>query len=128
MSLRGTYAYSVDMAQKLGFDGTIDERDGKLHFRGTVGNQAESMQFSVLWDGECLIGQVGPATGDPVTVVVAPTEEGTCLIGKTRPKARELRHLEQLIAALAIVVNAVDLREEGDVLVDAQVAIEREPL
>jgi nucleoid-associated protein YgaU len=47
MSLRGTYAYSVDVAQKLGFNGSIDERDGKLHFKGTVGNQADANK---IWD------------------------------------------------------------------------------
>ena len=29
----------------------------------TVGNPAESIQFSVRWGEECLVGQVGPATG-----------------------------------------------------------------
>lgn len=47
MSLRGTYAYSVDMAQKLGLQGTIEERDGKLHFKGTVANQADANR---IWD------------------------------------------------------------------------------
>ena len=51
----------------------------------TVGNPAESIQFSVRWGQECLIGQVGPATGAPVTVVVPALAEGTCLIGDTRP-------------------------------------------
>ncbi|HEX5858445.1 MAG TPA: hypothetical protein VFY91_10100 [Microbacterium sp.] len=51
----------------------------------TVGNPAESIQFSVLWKGECLIGQVGPATGDPVAVVARPLEGGGCLVGNTRP-------------------------------------------
>ena len=51
----------------------------------TVGNPAESIQFSVLWKGECLIGQVGPATGDPVTVVARALEGGACLVGNTRP-------------------------------------------
>jgi hypothetical protein len=50
----------------------------------TVGNPAESIQFSVRWGDECLVGQVGPATGDPVTVVVPVVAEGTCLIGQTR--------------------------------------------
>jgi nucleoid-associated protein YgaU len=47
MSLRGTYAYSVDVAQKLGFNGSIDERDGKLHFKGTTANQADANK---IWD------------------------------------------------------------------------------
>lgn len=51
----------------------------------TVGNPAESLQFSVLWGAECLVGQVGPATGEPVTVVVPALAEGGCLIGSTRP-------------------------------------------
>ena len=44
MSLRGTYAYSLDMAQKLGLQ-SIEERDGKLHFKGTVATQAESNEI-----------------------------------------------------------------------------------
>jgi hypothetical protein len=51
----------------------------------TVGNPAESIQFSVLWAGECLVGQVGPATGDPVAVVLPTVGDGACLIGETRP-------------------------------------------
>ena len=51
----------------------------------TVGNPAESIQFSVRWGQECLIGQVGPATGAPVTVIVPALAEGTCLVGETRP-------------------------------------------
>ena len=47
MSLRGTYAYSVDMAQKLGLDGSIDERNGKLYFKGTVANQQDANK---IWD------------------------------------------------------------------------------
>jgi Domain of unknown function (DUF6993) len=51
----------------------------------TVGNPAESIQFSVRWVDQCLVGQVGPATGAPVTVVVPVLAEGTCLVGETRP-------------------------------------------
>ena len=46
MSLRGTYAYSVDMAQKMGLQ-SIDERDGKLYFKGTVATQADANK---IWD------------------------------------------------------------------------------
>lgn len=51
----------------------------------TIGDPAESIQFSVLWRDECLIGQVGPATGEPVAVVLPALAEGGCLIGNTRP-------------------------------------------
>jgi hypothetical protein len=53
--------------------------------QSTVGNPAEAIQFSVQWNGECLVGQVGPATGAPVTVVVPALADGACLIGSTRP-------------------------------------------
>jgi hypothetical protein len=51
----------------------------------TVGNPAESIQFSVHWQQECLVGQVGPSTGAPVTVVVPALAGGACLVGSTRP-------------------------------------------
>jgi hypothetical protein len=46
LSLRRTYAYSVDMAQKMGVT-SIDERDGKLHFKGTVATQEDANK---IWD------------------------------------------------------------------------------
>lgn len=52
----------------------------------TVGNPAESIQFSVRWGArECLMGQVGPSTGGAVTTVMPQLAEGRCLIGTTRP-------------------------------------------
>lgn len=52
----------------------------------TVGNPAESFQFSVRWGAsECLVGQVGPSTGDPVAVVLPQLAGGRCLVGKTPP-------------------------------------------
>lgn len=52
--------------------------------QSTVGNAAESIQFSVRWGEECLIGQVGPATGEPVAVVAEGLPDGGCLLGRTR--------------------------------------------
>lgn len=52
----------------------------------TVGRPAESLQFSVSWGvDKCLVGQVGPSTGEPVTVVMDQLAEGRCLVGTTRP-------------------------------------------
>ncbi|MEV7798027.1 hypothetical protein AB0O14_02970 [Microbacterium foliorum] len=51
----------------------------------TVGNPVESLMFAVRWgDTECLVGQVGPSTGEPVTVVMPQLAEGRCLVGTTR--------------------------------------------
>ena len=51
----------------------------------TVGNAAESMQVSVRWAGECLVGQFGPATGLPHSTVQSVLPGDLCLIGNTRP-------------------------------------------
>lgn len=52
----------------------------------TVGNPAESLQFSVRWgEQDCLVGQVGPSTGGVVTAVMPQLADGRCLIGATRP-------------------------------------------
>ncbi|MBS1697992.1 MAG: hypothetical protein JST25_06275 [Actinobacteria bacterium] len=54
--------------------------------RSTVGNPAESIQFSVRWgEADCLVGQVGPSTGDPVTAVLPQLAGGACLVGRTAP-------------------------------------------
>jgi nucleoid-associated protein YgaU len=46
MSLKGMYAYSQKVAQGK-FHGTIDERDGKLVFKGSVATEAEKNE---IWD------------------------------------------------------------------------------
>ena len=52
----------------------------------TIGDPAESIQFSVLWnDEECLVGQAGPATGAAVAAVLPAVGDGVCLLGQTRP-------------------------------------------
>ncbi|MCR2763729.1 hypothetical protein NQ152_09430 [Microbacterium sp. zg.B48] len=51
----------------------------------TIGNPAESIQFAVRWGADCLVGQVGPSSGAPVTVVTPGLGDGKCLVGATRP-------------------------------------------
>jgi len=46
MSLKGMYAYAQKIAQGK-FHGTIDERDGKLVFKGSVATEAEKNE---IWD------------------------------------------------------------------------------
>jgi hypothetical protein len=72
----------VDALTAVGFDKSAMQvtRD-----TSTVGNPAESIQFSVRWGEECLVGQVGPTIGDPVAVVTPVLAEGACLVGQTRP-------------------------------------------
>lgn len=51
----------------------------------TVGDQADSIQFSVRWAGECLVGQVGPSIPAPTALVLPLLPGEACLIGQTRP-------------------------------------------
>ncbi len=46
MGLRDTYAYAIQTA-KGKFEGNAEERDGKLHFKGTVATEAEKNE---LWN------------------------------------------------------------------------------
>ncbi|MGH3689081.1 MAG: DUF6993 domain-containing protein [Microbacterium sp.] len=80
---RGSGRAYADALINAGFD-----RDSMqvTQDQSTVGNAAESLQFSVRWGQEdCLVGQVGPSTGQVVTVVMPQLAEGRCLIGTTRP-------------------------------------------
>lgn len=72
----------VDALVSVGFDKAAMQVTQDLT---TVGNPAESIQVSVRWGDECLVGQVGPATGAPVATVLPGLAEGGCLIGQTRP-------------------------------------------
>jgi len=73
----------IDALVAAGFDRSAMQVTPDL---STVGNPAESIQFSVRWgESECLVGQVGPSTGEPVTAVMPQLAEGRCLIGNTRP-------------------------------------------
>lgn len=45
---------------------------------------ADSVQFSVAFNGECLVGQYGPASGGVQSMVAPLLGTGTCLVGATR--------------------------------------------
>ena len=45
---------------------------------------ADTIQFAVRFNGECLVGQNGPASGGYHSAVTAVLASGTCLVGTTR--------------------------------------------
>jgi hypothetical protein len=53
--------------------------------RTTIDEAADSVQFSVVFQGECLVGQYGPASGGYHGAVRPLLGTGTCLVGQTRP-------------------------------------------
>lgn len=72
----------IDALVRAGFDKSAMELTDD---RTSVDNPADSIQFSVAWDGECLVGQVGPSTPRPTAVVLPALPAGNCLVGRTRP-------------------------------------------
>ncbi|WP_127793633.1 hypothetical protein [Agromyces sp. LHK192] len=51
----------------------------------TIGEPADSVQFAVAFQGECLVGQYGPKSGGYHGAVRPALGTGGCLIGQTRP-------------------------------------------
>ncbi len=47
MALRDKYNYAIQTAKGLHMEGAAEERDGKLHFHGTVNSEAEKNK---IWD------------------------------------------------------------------------------
>jgi nucleoid-associated protein YgaU len=47
MGLREKYAHAIQTAKDVRMQGSADEREGKLHFRGTTNTQAEANK---IWD------------------------------------------------------------------------------
>jgi LysM repeat protein len=47
MGLRDTYNYAIQTAKGFHMEGAAEERDGKLHFKGTVRTQEEANK---IWD------------------------------------------------------------------------------
>lgn len=72
----------IDALSSAGFD------KGQMQVtpdESTIGNSAESIEFSVRMGEACLVGQVGPSIGNVVTTVLPGLSSGGCLIGQTRP-------------------------------------------
>jgi nucleoid-associated protein YgaU len=47
VNLRDKYNHAVQTAKNFRMDGSAQEKDGKLHFSGTVGSEAEK---NAIWD------------------------------------------------------------------------------
>ena len=45
MALREKYNHAIQTAKQIRFDGSAEERDGKLHFSGTVNSEDEKNQI-----------------------------------------------------------------------------------
>ena len=79
MGLRDTYAYAIQTA-KGKFHGNAEERDGKLHFKGTVATEAEKNEIWTAiktiptWQNDIVadIQVTGPAAAASAPAASAP--------------------------------------------------------
>jgi nucleoid-associated protein YgaU len=77
MGLRDTYAYAIQTA-KGKFDGSAQEKEGKLHFVGTVKSEAEANE---IWDA---IKTIPTWRNDVMAdIKVVPPPAGAAPAGKT---------------------------------------------
>lgn len=66
--------------------GGFDKAQMEVTFDRTAADlAADSIQFSVRFNDECLIGQNGPASGGYQSMVAPVLGTGKCLVGATRP-------------------------------------------
>jgi nucleoid-associated protein YgaU len=83
MTLRDKYNHAIQTAKGFRFDGAAEERDGKLHFKGTVKNQDEANR---IWDA---IKTVPDWKNDIVAdIKVTPGAAGTAGTAGTTSAAR----------------------------------------
>ncbi len=91
MGLRDTYAYAIQTA-KGKFQGNAEERDGKLHWKGTVASEAEKNEIWTAiktiptWQNDIVADiQVtgGPSTSAPAAAPVSAAKTYTVKAGDT---------------------------------------------
>jgi nucleoid-associated protein YgaU len=74
MSLRDKYQQAITTAKGFHMDGSADERDGKLHFHGTVKSQAES---DAIWNAIKTVPEWRTDVVADIKVVAAPAAAKT---------------------------------------------------
>ncbi len=86
MGMRDTYAYAIQTA-KGRFHGNAEERDGKLHFKGTVATETEKNEIWTAiktiptWQKD-IVADI-QVTGGPAAGAGAPTAAAAPPSGKT---------------------------------------------
>src|SRR5512145_2275873 len=85
MGMRDTYAYAIQTA-KGKFHGNAEEREGKLHFKGTVATEAEKNEIWTAiktiptWQNDIVADirvRGGPAAAAAPTAAAAPSASKT---------------------------------------------------
>ena len=121
MTLRDKYNHAIQTAKGFRMEGSADERDGKLHFRGTVKNQDEANK---IWDAiktvpdwrNDVIAQIDVAPGS----ATAAAQTYTVKAGDTLSKIAK-EHLGDANAYMAIFEANRDQLNDPDKIKPGQV-------
>jgi nucleoid-associated protein YgaU len=125
MGLRDKYAYAISTA-KGKFDGSAQEKDGKLHFVGSVKSEGEKNEIWTAiktipeWRDE-VVADIKVTGGGAATAAAAPAKTYTVKSGDTLSKIAK-EHLGNANAYMKIYeanrdqLNNPDLIKPGQVL------------
>ena len=84
MGLRDKYNHAIQTAKELRMQGSADERDGKLHFHGTVETQE---QANKIWDAIKTV----PDWRNDVVADIKATRAATGTAGSTQPASHTVK-------------------------------------
>ncbi len=123
MTLRDKYAHAIQVAKGFRMQGSADERDGKLHFHGTVNSQDEANR---IWDAiktvpdwrNDIVGDIKVAPGAATSAVDASTY--TVKAGDTLSKIAK-EHLGDANAYMQIFEANRDQLKDPDLIKPGQV-------
>lgn len=86
MAMKEMYAWAVKVSQDK-FHGTIDDRDGKLYFNGTVASEADK---NAIWDAIKTIPTWRNDIMADIRVTGAPTQPAAAMPASGPPAARQM--------------------------------------
>jgi nucleoid-associated protein YgaU len=89
MAMKDMYAWAMKVSQGK-FQGNVDERDGKLHFNGTVASEADK---NAIWDAIKTIPTWRNDIVADIRVTGAPAQPGAAMPASGPPAAS--RQMEQ---------------------------------
>ena len=124
MTLREKYNHAIQTAKGFRMEGAAEERDGKLHFKGTVKSQDEANR---IWDAiktvpdwrNDIIGEINVTPGTAATTAAATTTY-TVKAGDTLSKIAK-EHLGDANAYNAIFEANRDQLSDPDKIKPGQV-------
>jgi nucleoid-associated protein YgaU len=122
MTLRDKYNHAIQTAKGFRMEGSAEERDGKLYFKGTVKNQDEANR---IWDAIKTVSDwrndiIGEIKVVPVAAAAAPIATYTVKAGDTLSKIAK-EHLGNASHYMAIFEANKDQLTDPDQLKPGQV-------